>query len=86
MNTLYISIVHFSGIVLIQDDLFEFPVFERQPKSMEEFFSRLETIGKAWHKAYDTIDSDTDRVIKITKMDARTTLDLLEHLSPVQLS
>ena len=53
---------------------------------MEEFFSRLETIGKAWHKAYDTIDSDTDRVIKITKMDARTTLDLLEHLSPVQLS
>ncbi|CCI87435.1 hypothetical protein [Lactobacillus gigeriorum] len=63
----------------IQDDLFEFPVFEGQPKSMEEFFSRLETIGKAWHKAYDTIDSDTDRVIKRTKMDARTTLDLLEH-------
>lgn len=82
MNTLYISIVHFSGIVSIQDDLFEFPVFEGQPKSMEEFFSRLETIGKA----YDTIDSDTDRVIKRTKMDARTTLDLLEHLSPVQLS
>ena len=68
MNTLYISIVHFSGIVLIQDDLFEFPVFEGQTKSMEEFFSRLETIGKAWHKAYDTIDSDTDRVIKRTKM------------------
>ncbi len=81
MNTLYISIVHFSGIVLIQDDLFEFPVFEGQTKSMEEFF-----IGKAWHKAYDTIDSDTDRVIKRTKMDARTTLDLLEHLSPVQFS
>ena len=52
---------------------------------MEEFFSRLETIGKAWHKAYDTIDSDTDRVIKRTKMDARTTLDLLEHLSPTVL-
>lgn len=86
MNTLCISIVHFSGIVSIQDDLFEFPVFEGQPKSMEEFFSRLETIGKAWHKAYDTIDSDTDRVIKRTKMDARTTLDLLKHLSPVQLS
>lgn len=55
------------------------------PSPWKSFFSRLETIGKAWHKAYDTIDSDTDRVIKITKMDARTTLDLLEHLSPVQL-
>ena len=53
---------------------------------MEEFFCRLETIGKAWPKAYDAIDADTDRVSKRTKMDARTTLDLLEHLSPVQLS
>lgn len=30
---------------------------------MEEFFSRLETIGKAWHKAYDQKIYCTDDAI-----------------------
>lgn len=58
------------------DDEVQLPSFDSTPKSMQEFFSRLELVGYTWHQINDQVDKDN---IKPAKMSDRTTLDLLEH-------
>lgn len=58
------------------DDEVQLPSFDSTPKSMKEFFSRLELVGYTWHQINDQVDKDN---IKPAKMSDRTTLDLLEH-------